>query len=125
MSLKTLGMFLLIVFFAFGCYRIGYNKAETEGELALQTLRLEQAQAIIDAQNEVKNVYEQKMQNLIAAHDDERSAYDERLRQLAKFSDAGRDLETCSRERRELAKLAVRSEGLLKRADIYLGTLVK
>ncbi len=120
MSLKTLGMFLLIVFFAFGCYRIGYNKAETEGELALQTLRLEQAQAIIDAQNEVKNVYEQKMQNLIAAHDDERSAYDERLRQLAKFRSANTDLATCRNQRDRLAELAIRGEQLLRKADSYL-----
>lgn len=120
MSLKTLGMFLLIVFFAFGCYRIGYNKAETEGELALQTLRLEQAQAIIDAQNEVKVAYEQKVQNLVAAHDAERSVYDQRMRQLEKFRSVGASLETCTGERDRLAKLAIRGERLLRRAESYL-----
>lgn len=122
-SWKILGIVTLIVLGGWQCYRIGYNKAFVEGELALQTFKLEQALLIIDAQNEVKVVYEQKMQNLVAAHDAERNVYDERVRQLKQFRSASTDLAACRNQRDRLAELAIRGERLLKRADAYIKTL--
>lgn len=108
-----------------GAYLLGYNNAETEGELALEQLKLAQAQALIDAQNEVKLEYETQIKNLNAALAAARSDSADRLRQLETFRRSNTDLATCRRERSELARLAVRGEELLKRADAYLGALVK
>ena len=47
-----------------GAYLFGYNKAETEGELAIEQLKLAQAQAVLDAQNEVKLQYETQKDSL-------------------------------------------------------------
>lgn len=107
------------------CYDLGYSKAETEGELAIEQLKLAQAQAVIDAQNKVKVQYEEQIKNLNAALADARSDSAERLRQLEKFRGVSRDMETCTRERNELAGLAVRGEELLKRADAYFGAILE
>lgn len=108
-----------------GAYLLGYNKAETEGDLAIEQLKLAQAQVVIDAQNKVKIQYETQIQNLNSALADARSDSADRLRQLETFRNTGTDLATCRRERGELSRLAVRGEELLKRADAYLGALVK
>ena len=106
-------------------YLLGYNNAETEGDLVLEQLKLTQAQAVIDAQNEVKLQYETQIKNLNTALAAARSDSADRLRQLETFRRSNTDLATCRRERSELARLAVRGEELLKRADAYLGALVK
>ena len=106
-------------------YLLGYNNAETEGDLALEQLKLTQAQAVIDAQNEVKLQYETQIKNLNTALAAARSDSADRLRQLETFRRSNTDLATCRRERSELARLTVRGEELLKRADAYLGALVK
>ena len=108
-----------------GAYFLGYNSAETEGNLALEQLKLSQAQAVIDAQNEVKLQYETQIKNLNDALANARNDSANRLRQLEKFRGASRDMETCTRERNELAGLAIRGEELLKRADAYIGALVQ
>ena len=113
---------LLVVWFS---YDLGYNKAKVEGELALEQLKLAQAQAVIDAQNKVKLEYEAQIKSLNAALASARSDNAQRLRQLDAFRHADTDLATCRRERGELSRLAVRGESLLKRADAYLGALVK
>lgn len=108
-----------------GAYLLGYNNAETEGELALEELKLAQAQAVIDAQNEVKLEYETQIKNLNTALAAARSDSADRLRQLEAFRRSNTDLATCRRERSELARLAVEGESLLREADAYLGALVK
>ena len=108
-----------------GAYLLGYSKAETEGELAIEQLKLAQAQAVIDAQNKVKVQYEEQIKNLNAALADARSDNANRLRQLNDFSHARTDLATCRRQRDDLSRLAVRGEELLKRAGAYLGALVQ
>lgn len=108
-----------------GAYLLGYNNAETKGELALEELKLAQAQAVIDAQNEVKLQYETQIKNLNTALAAARSDSADRLRQLETFRRSNTDLATCRRERDELSRLAVRGEELLKRADAYLAALVK
>ena len=110
---------------AWFCYSLGYDRAKTEGELALEQLKLAHAQAVIDAQNKVKSEYELQIQNLNAALASARSDSANRMQQLERFRHTDRDLEACRRERSDLANLAVRGEELLKRADAYLGVLVK
>ncbi len=85
-----------------GAYLLGYSKAETEGELSIEQLKLARVQAVIDAQNKVKVQYEDQIKNLNAALADVRSDSADRLRQLEKFRGASRDMETCTRERNEL-----------------------
>ena len=109
---------------AWFCYSRGYDRAKTEGELALEQLKLAQAQAVIDAQNKVKSEYEKQIQNLNAALASVRSDNAHRLRQLEQFRNTSTDLATCRRQRDDLSRLAVRGEGLLKRADAYLEALI-
>lgn len=104
-------------------YLFGYNHAETEGNLKLEQLKLSSSEAIVAAQTNAKLNYEKQIKDLVSAHQLERDQYNERLRQLEKFRDAGGDLEACTRDRGELAELAVRGERLLKRADSYLEAL--
>lgn len=104
-------------------YLFGYNHAATKGELKIEQLKLSYAESIINTQNQVKSDYEQKIKNLNVALISVRSDNANRLRQLEKFRDAGGDLEACTRDRGELAELAVRGERLLKRADSYLEAL--
>lgn len=108
-----------------GAYFLGYNSAETEGNLALEQLKLSQAQAVIDAQNEVKLQYETQIKNLNDALDNARNDSANRLRQLESFRNTSTDLATCRRQRDDLSRLAVRGEELLKRADAYLGALIE
>ncbi|HIT95992.1 MAG TPA: hypothetical protein IAC45_02890 [Candidatus Aphodousia faecavium] len=110
---------------AWFCYSLGYDKAKAEGELALEQLKLAQAQAVIDAQNKVKSEYEVQIQNLNAALASARSDSAERLRQLNEFRGANADLATCRRQRDQLSRLAVEGESLLREADAYLGSLVQ
>lgn len=117
--------YALCVILLFVSYLIGFNHAKTEGELEIESLKLAQANEIIEAQKKVRIEYESQIQSLNAALASARSDGAERLRQLEKFRGASRDMETCTRERNELAGLAVRGEELLKRADAYLGALVK
>lgn len=107
---------LVAVLAAHFCYDIGFDHGTAEAEAR-------QASAVEIAQNEVKKDYEKRVQELSASL--ERVRYDnaQRLRQLDKFSHARTDLATCRRDRRDLARLAVRGEELLKRADSYLEAL--
>ncbi len=98
------------------CYDTGFDHGTAEAEAR-------QADAIKIAQTEVKKDYEKRIQKLTASLERVRIDNAQRLRQLNDFSHARTDLATCRRDRSELAKLAVRGEGLLKRADSYLEAL--
>ena len=104
-------------------YLVGYNHAATKGELKIEQLKLSYAESIINTQNQVKSDYEQKIKDLNVALISVRSDNADRLRQLESFRNASRDLEACSRERNNLAGLAIRGEELLKRADSYFEAL--
>lgn len=108
-----------------GAYFFGYSVAETEGELEIERLKTERAAVVQAAQDEVRKDYEARMQSLMADVERIRNDNVERLRQLEQFRNAGRDLDTCRRERSELAGLAVRGESLLKRADAYFRAFEK
>lgn len=107
---------LVAVLAAHFCYDIGFDHGTAEAEAR-------QASAVEIAQNEVKKDYEKRVQELTVAIECLRNDNAQRLRQLNKFSHARTDLATCRRDRRDLARLAVRGEELLKRADSYLEAL--
>lgn len=98
------------------CYDLGFDHGTAEAEAR-------QASAVEIAQNEVKKDYEKRVQELTVAIERLRSDNAKRLRQLDDFNYARTDLATCRRDRRDLGRLAVRGEELLKRADSYLESL--
>lgn len=100
------------------CYDKGFKHGAAEAEAR-------QASAVEIAQKEVKRDYEKRIQKLTASLERVRIDNAQRLRQLSDFSHARTDLATCRRDRRDLARLAVRGEELLKRADSYFEALSK
>lgn len=102
-------------------YYAGYNRAETAGELAIESLKREQAQAVIDAQAKEKVKYEKQISDLVDRLNALGGQYSDRMRELEQFRTNRGDLEACYRQRDDLASLAVRGERLLERALAYLG----
>ena len=101
-------------------YYAGYNRAETAGELAIESLKREQAQAVIDAQAKEKVKYEKQISDLVDRLNALGGQYSDRMRELEQFRTSRGDLEACYRQRDDLASLAVRSERLIERALAYL-----
>lgn len=98
------------------CYGRGFDHGVAEAVA-------QQAEAVKIAQKEVKKDYEKRIQELTISLERIRNDNAERMRQLNEFSHARTDLATCHRDRSELARLAVRGEELLRRADSYLEAL--
>lgn len=98
------------------CYDTGFDHGFAEAEAR-------QADAVKIAQSEVKKDYEKRISELSASL--ERVRYDnaQRLRQLDDFNNTRGSLAACRRDRRDLGRLAVRGEELLRRADGYLEAL--
>lgn len=117
--------YALCVILLFCSYWLGFNHAKTEGELEIESLKLAQANEIIEAQKKVRIDYESQIQSLNAALASARSDSAYRLQQLEVFRGASTDLATCRRQRDDLSRLAVRGEELLNRADAYLGALIQ
>lgn len=110
----SLGVFSLLVGLAADyVYEAGYDDAVKDAQITQSTM-------IHQAQEEARLKYENQIKELVSAHDLERREYVDRMRELKKFESSGRDLATCSRERSQLARLAIRGEKLLKRAESYL-----
>ena len=98
------------------CYDVGYDHGKAKAEAM-------QSSAVANAQRKVKQDYEIQIQELTASLERVRNDNAKRLRELNEFSNARTNLETCRRERGQLARLAVKGEELLKRADSYLEAL--
>ncbi|HIT95582.1 MAG TPA: hypothetical protein IAC45_00690 [Candidatus Aphodousia faecavium] len=111
----VIGLFVAVLAAHF-CYDLGFDHGTAEAEAR-------QAVAVKIAQTDVKKDYEKRIQELTASIERLRSDNAERLRQLNDFNHARTDLATCRRDRRDLSRLAVRGEELLKRADSYLDAL--
>ena len=107
---------LVAAFTAKNCYDIGFDHGTAEAEAR-------QASAVEIAQNEVKKDYEKRVQELTVSIERLRIDNAERLRKIKRFNQTSGNLETCRRDRSDLARLAVRGEELLKRADSYLEAL--
>lgn len=118
-NMKGVALALVIGVLAFGSYII-YEKGYED---AVKDRRIEELEIVKKTQLEVKEKYEKEIKDLITAHERERAGYIDRMHELKKFESTGRDLATCSRERSKLARLAIRGEKLLKRADSYLEAL--
>ena len=101
-------------------YLVGYNHAKSEGEAVLESLKLEHAKAIIEAQEKEKLKYEETVKGLVAALNELQLKHNDRVRELENFRASATDLGTCYRQRSDLAELAVRGEELLHEASIYL-----
>lgn len=98
------------------CYDLGFDHGTAEAVA-------QQAEAVKIAQKEVKKDYEKRIQELSASIERLRDDNAQRLRELNDFSHAKTDLATCRRDRRDLGRLAVRGEELLRRADSYIEAL--
>lgn len=98
------------------CYETGFDHGTAKAEAR-------HASAVEIAQTEVKKDYEKRIQELGASIERLRADNAQRLRELNDFSHARTDLATCRRDRRDLSRLAVRGEELLRRADSYLEAL--
>ena len=103
-----------------GIYMAGYYRAETEGELALEELKNQHALAIIDAQKKEKAKYEESIESLTASLKRLRGEHDDRLHELQSFRARATDMDSCIRQRSNLAELAVEGERLLNEASVYL-----
>lgn len=101
-------------------YLAGYKHAESEGELAIEELKLNHALAILAAQKEEKAKYEESIKSLTSSLERLRTEHNDRLHELQSFRSRATDYRTCSRQRSDLAVLAVEGEQLLKEASIYL-----
>lgn len=107
---------LCTVLVGYFCYDVGYDHGKAKAEAM-------QSSAVANAQRKVKQDYEIQIKELTASLERVRNDNAQRLRELNEFSNARTNLETCRRERGQLARLAVRGEELLKRADSYLEAL--
>ena len=111
----VIGLFVAAIA-AHMCYETGFDHGTAKAEAR-------HASAVEIAQTEVKKDYEKRIQELGASIERLRADNAQRLRELNDFSHARTDLATCRRDRRDLSRLAVRGEELLRRADSYLEAL--
>ena len=111
------GLIVLLVGFI---YWVGYQHAESEGEALLESLKVQHAQAIIDAQNKEQKKYEKTIASLTTALNSARSERDSRMHELEGFRARETDYGTCRRQRDSLARIAVGLESVASRAVLYL-----
>lgn len=105
-------------------YLVGYKHAETEGERAMEALKLHHAQAIIEATKEEQKKYEKDIARLVADLESLRVERDNRMLDLQNFRQSRADLEACISQRNDLASLGVEGERLLQEARQYLKATV-
>ena len=101
----------------FGAYSTGYEKAETEATLKIESMKLDHANQIIEAQQKEKEKYENKTKELMVSYNNERTNYIKRVQQLERKLQSDTNMEALRNERDRCFGLAVRGERLLRRAD--------
>lgn len=101
-------------------YLTGYHHAETEGERKLEEVKVAHSKAIIAAQEAEKVKYEETIKGLLADLDSVRGEHDRRMHELQNFRARATDHETCTRQRADLARVAVELERVASRALTYL-----
>lgn len=106
-------------------YEKGYEQAETEASLKIESMKLNHANEIIEAQNKEKERYEQKEKDLVARYNLERERNANRVRQLERKLQSGGNVEAIRSERDRCFALAVRGEQLLQRADGFIESLIE
>lgn len=105
---------------AVSAYFFGYRNAQTKGELAMESLKNAQAEAVIAAQLEVKNEYEKRVKELADSLDRVKRDNSNRMQQLKRFEQSERTLEACLSDRAKLARLATEGEQLLREIEQYI-----
>lgn len=105
-------------------YLVGYKHAEAEDERAMEALKLQHAQAIIEATKEEQKKYEKDIARLVADLESLRVERDNRMLDLQNFRQSRADLEACISQRNDLASLGVEGERLLQEARQYLKATV-
>ncbi len=101
----------------YGAYSTGYEKAETEATLQIESMKLDHANQIIEAQQKEKEKYENKTKELMVSYNNERTNYIKRVQQLERKLQSDTNMETLRNERDRCFGLAVRGERLLRRAE--------
>lgn len=101
-------------------YVAGYKHAESEGEAVLESLKVQHAQAIIDAQDAEKEKYEAQIKGLVGRLDALSIEHSNRMRELQNFRERETDHRTCSSQRDRLARIAVELEGVASRAIVLI-----
>ena len=101
----------------FGAYSTGYEKAETEATLKIESMKLDHANQIIEAQQKEKEKYENKTKELMVSYNNERTNYIKRVQQLERKLQSDTNMEAIRNERDRCFGLAVRGERLLRRAE--------
>ena len=101
-------------------YWTGYQHAQSEGEAMLESLKVQHAQAIIDAQAEEKSKYEETNKGLVTDLNRARSEHNNRMLELEAFRARETDYGTCRRQRADLARIAVGLDGVASRTLTYL-----
>lgn len=119
-NLKYVAVVVAILSVYWLAYSSGYDKAKTEGELALEQYKAAQADQNKAIQKQVRIEYEKKLETLNADLERVRNDNIERVRQLEAYSKREQSLETCSRDLSAVSVLAIEGERLLKEADGYL-----
>ena len=99
-------------------YNLGYDNARTEADLEISAMKEAQALAIVEAQKKESAKYEERIKNLVADVERLGANNADWLRKQDAFIGATRDLESCMRERSELARLAVEGRELLEQATV-------
>ena len=123
MDAKYLIVGAVVALGLWGAYDKGYEQAETEATLKIESMKLDHANLIIEAQNKEKERYEQKEKDLVARYDADRKHYVDRMRQLESKLKARSDCQTITSERNRSVKLAIEGERLLKEADRIIEAL--
>lgn len=98
-------------------YEKGYEQAETEATLKIESMKLDHANQIIEAQQKEKEKYENKTKELMVSYNNERTNYIKRVQQLERKLQSDTNMEALRNERDRCFGLAVRGERLLRRAE--------
>ena len=105
------------------CFGLGFQLGSDRISLQFEAYKLEQAQAVLEAQRLEKEKYDEAIKALDADLSAARNLASERLRQLNAYRDRAAGTQSCDCGR--VVGLAIRGERLLKRADGYIRALAK
>lgn len=122
MDLKQI-TFLSAIAIGIVCFGLGFQLGSDRISLQFEAYKLEQTQAVLEAQRIEKEKYDEAIKALDADLSAARDIASERLRQLNAYRERASGAQACDCGR--TISLAIRGEELLRRADGYLRALAK
>lgn len=122
MDLKQI-TFLSAIAIGIVCFGLGFQLGSDRISLQFEAYKLEQAQAVLEAQRKEKEKYDEAIKALDADLSAARDIASERLRQLNAYRDRTNGTQACHSD--DALRLAVEGESLLREADGYLRALIK